>query len=169
MTPDIYKLNEDPELIFTVDIQGAPKKHNAKAILSIMIEDKQIAYTGEFNGNSVKFKLKDLKKYFTEGTFTYNLEVFIEDRHFTPYTGELILEHDMAVTAKPIVESPEIVSETLSISPTVTPSESESLINQDKPKYIRKIKNNSNAAAAIAITPGQILYQKYISAIEKNK
>lgn len=62
--------------------------------------DRKISYIGNYRGGKAIFDLKELERYFTSGTFKYELEVYIGNSYFVPLAGQITFEEPVKVTAE---------------------------------------------------------------------
>jgi hypothetical protein len=123
-------LDQDNELKFNVAIEGS-KPGTPK--YRLMLEGKDFSYSfrgQQASSGEVSFMIPALKNVLKEGSYKADLEVVIDDRHFTPLTFDAMFETSVKVTAESISRpTQKKVGVTASIVTASTPNENRIIEN----------------------------------------
>lgn len=115
-------IEEQSELDFRVKIEGT----NAAPRVRLVCESGDVAYM--FSGRQVvddadvvRFSLPQMKDKITEGVFPARVEVFVENRYFTPVQFQVAFKKSVKVVAESIslVSKPQKQDVTVSAGPIV--------------------------------------------------
>jgi hypothetical protein len=95
-------LDSDNELLFKVTVEGT---RDADTKCRLMIEREDFSYV--FNGSvdaegTVRVLIPTLKKRISEGTYSAQLEVLVDDRIFVPLTFNAKFAQSLKVTAESV-------------------------------------------------------------------
>jgi hypothetical protein len=94
-------VGETHEVKFKVDIEGTITPVN-EIRFTISVGPFKISFLGEYNFGVVKFKLQELERFMSPGTYEYFLEVYIVNQCFLPFKGTIELVKPVGVKASQV-------------------------------------------------------------------